>query len=109
MTKLDEIMNGEHEIKKLRIEGDTIGFDTEQDNNWNLTPRDIENIIYNLQRTNQKLKTELELRIDNNNYLENIFENIEKYILELKQNAPEEQALDKILNIMQGDADGFNK
>ena len=50
MSELDEIMNGKHEMRGFRIDGDTIGFDTPKHCNWNLNPRDIEYIIYNLQR-----------------------------------------------------------
>ena len=50
MNELDEIMNGKQEMIGFRIEGDTIGFDTLKSANWNLSPRDIENIIYTLQQ-----------------------------------------------------------
>ena len=50
MNELDEIMNGKQEMRGFRIEGDTIGFDTLKSANWNLSPRDIENIIYTLQQ-----------------------------------------------------------
>jgi len=53
-----------------------------------------------IEQENKKLKAELELRIDNNNYLSEKLEDIEKYVLELKQNAPDEKALDKILEII---------
>jgi hypothetical protein len=43
-------MNGKREMRGLRIEGYTIAFDTEKNHDWNFTPRDIEYIIYNLQR-----------------------------------------------------------
>ena len=55
MSELDEIMEGKHEIKHLHIEGDTIVFETELNNyTWNLTPRDIEIIIYCLQNQLQQ-------------------------------------------------------
>lgn len=58
MSELDEIMEGKHEIKHLHIEEDTIAFETELDNHtWNLTPRDIEIIIYCLQRELQQKET----------------------------------------------------
>lgn len=57
-------------------------------------------IKQDLIKENKQLKAELELRIENNNYLEEKLENIEKYVLKLKQNAPDEQALDKILEII---------
>lgn len=56
--EIKEIMNGNREIKHLRIEGETLGFDTQFHNNWNFTPRDIEQIIYTLQQENQQLKDE---------------------------------------------------
>lgn len=49
MNEINKILNGERKLKKLRIEGDTIGFDTEISSNWNFMPRDIEYIIENLQ------------------------------------------------------------
>jgi hypothetical protein len=61
MSELDEIMEGKHKIKHLHIEGDTIAFNTELDNyNWNLTPRDIEIIIYCLQNELDKYKEVLD-------------------------------------------------
>jgi hypothetical protein len=61
MSELDEIMEGKHEIKHLHIEGDTIAFETELDNHtWNLSPRDIEIIIYCLQKENNKQKEVLD-------------------------------------------------
>ena len=57
MSELDEIMEGKHEIKHLHIEGDTIAFETELNSHaWNLSPRDIEIIIYCLQKENNKQK-----------------------------------------------------
>lgn len=61
MSELDEIMEGKHEIKHLHIEGDTIAFETELDSHiWNLSPRDIEIIIYCLQKENNKQKEVLD-------------------------------------------------
>ena len=60
--EIEKIMNGEREMRGLRIEGDTIGFDTEKHGNWNFQPRDIEYIIYNLQRENKKLRIEISAR-----------------------------------------------
>lgn len=66
MRELDEIMNGKHEIKHLHIDGDTIAFETELDNyTWNLTPRDIEMIIYNLQ---ERIKETIEYCENNREY-----------------------------------------
>lgn len=61
MSELDEIMEGKHKIKHLHIEGDTIAFETELDSHtWNLSPRDIEIIIYCLQKENNKQKEVLD-------------------------------------------------
>ena len=61
MSELDEIMEGKHEIKHLHIEGDTIAFETELNSHtWNLSPRDIEIIIYCLQKENNKQKEVLD-------------------------------------------------
>ena len=50
MKELDEIMKGKIKLKHFNIDNDTISFQTELDNYmWNLTPRDIEIIISNLQ------------------------------------------------------------
>lgn len=50
MSELEEIMKGKIKLKHFNIDNDTISFQTELDNyTWNLTPRDIEIIIYNLQ------------------------------------------------------------
>ena len=80
MSELDEIMEGIHEIKHLYIEGDTLAFETEMNNHtWNLTPRDIEIIIYCLQNENKKLNNII-------NKLEDFIEKeIEIYTLELKE------------------------
>ena len=70
MNELEEIMNGKREMRCFRIEGDTIGFDTLRSANWNLTPRDIETIIYTLQED----KNNLQSKIDKvNQYLEEHF------------------------------------
>lgn len=72
MSELDEIMEGKHEIKHLHIEGDTIAFETELNNHtWNLTPRDIEIIIYCLQQENKQLKEQLEY-LRSNEYLNQV-------------------------------------
>lgn len=60
MSELDEIMNGKQEMRGFRIEGDTIGFDTQKHANWNLSPRDIENIIYTLQQELDQYKNNWE-------------------------------------------------
>lgn len=56
MSELDEIMDGKYEMRGFRIEGDTIGFDTPQSCGWNLSPRDIEIIIYTLQKEIERYK-----------------------------------------------------
>ena len=56
MSELDEIMDGKYEMRGFRIEGDTIGFDTPQNHGWNLSPRDIEIIIYTLQQELERYK-----------------------------------------------------
>ena len=62
MKELEEIMKGKIKLKHFNIDNDTISFQTELDNyTWNLTPRDIEIIIYNLQEEIERLKGELEL------------------------------------------------
>jgi hypothetical protein len=60
MSELDEIMNGKIEMRGFRVEGDTIGFDTQKHANWNLNPRDIENIIYTLQQELDQYKNNWE-------------------------------------------------
>ncbi len=74
MNELEEIMNGKHEIKHLRIDNDTLTFNTELNNyDWNLTARDIEMIIY----TFQKDKNQLQNLIDKttNYYLKTLAKN----------------------------------
>lgn len=57
MNELEEIMNGKHEIKHLRIDNDTLTFNTELNNyDWSLTARDIEMIIYTLQEDKNRLQ-----------------------------------------------------
>lgn len=71
MNELEEIMNGKHEIKHLRIDDDTLSFNTELDNyDWNLTPRDIEMIIYTLQEDKNNLQSKIDKAIE---YIENHF------------------------------------
>lgn len=61
MKELDEIMEGKHKINHLQIDGDTLAFNTELDNyTWNLSPRDIEIIIYCLQNEKDKYKIVLD-------------------------------------------------
>ena len=60
MNELEEIMNGKHEIKHLKIDNDTLAFNTELNNyDWNLTPRDIEMIIYTLQKDKNNLQSKI--------------------------------------------------
>ena len=61
MNELEEIMNGKHKIKHLKIDNDTLSFNTELDNyDWNLTPRDIEIIIYTLQEDKNNLQSKID-------------------------------------------------
>ena len=61
MNELEEIMNGKHEIKHLKIDNDTLTFNTELNNyDWNLTPRDIEMIIYTLQEDKNNLQSKID-------------------------------------------------
>ena len=65
MNELEEIMNGKHEIKHLKIDNDTLSFNTELDNyDWNLTPRDIEMIIYTLQEDKNNLQSKIDKAIE---------------------------------------------
>ena len=56
MNEIKEIMNGNIKIFNMRIEGETIGFDTPYNSNWNFMPRDFEQIIDTLQQENTQLK-----------------------------------------------------
>ena len=56
MNEIKEIMNGNIKIFNMRIEGETIGFDTPYNSNWNFIPRDFEQIIDTLQQENARLK-----------------------------------------------------
>ena len=56
MNEIKEIMNGNIKIFNMRIEGETIGFDTPYNSNWNFMPRDFEQIIDTLQQENARLK-----------------------------------------------------
>lgn len=65
MNELEEIMNGKHEIKHLKIDNDTSSFNTELDNyDWNLTTRDIEMIIYTLQEDKNNLQSKIDKAIE---------------------------------------------
>lgn len=65
MNELEEIMNGKHEIKHLKIDNDTLTFNTELNNyDWNLTPRDIEMIIYTLQEDKNNLQSKIDKAIE---------------------------------------------
>ena len=59
MNEIKEIMNGNIKIFNMRIEGETIGFDTPYDSNWNFIPRDFEQIIDTLQQENTQLKDKI--------------------------------------------------
>ena len=55
MNEIKEIMNGNIKIFNMRIEGETIGFDTPYNSNWNFMARDFEQIIDTLQQENARL------------------------------------------------------
>ena len=59
MNEIKEIMNGNIKIFNMRIEGETIGFDTPYNSNWNFMPRDFEQIIDTLQQENTQLKDKI--------------------------------------------------
>lgn len=59
MNEIKEIMNGNIKIFNMRIEGETIGFDTPYNSNWNFMPRDFEQIIDTLQQENARLKDKI--------------------------------------------------
>ena len=59
MNEIKEIMNGNIKIFNMRIEGETIGFDTPYNSNWNFMVRDFEQIIDTLQQENARLKDKL--------------------------------------------------
>ena len=59
MNEIKEIMNGNIKILNMRIEGETIGFDTPYNSNWNCMVRDVEQIIDTLQQENARLKDKL--------------------------------------------------
>ena len=56
MNEIEEIMNGNIKIFNMRIEGETIGFDTPYNSNWNFMARDFEQIIDTFQQENTQLK-----------------------------------------------------
>ena len=59
MNEIKEIMNGNIKIFNMRIEGETISFDTPYNSNWNFMARDFEQIIDTLQQENARLKEKL--------------------------------------------------
>ena len=59
VNEIKEIMNGNIKIFNMRIEGETIGFDTPYNSNWNFIPRDFEQIIDTLQQENTQLKDKI--------------------------------------------------
>ena len=63
MKEIKEIMNGKIKIFNMRIEGETIGFDTPYNSNWNFMPRDFEQIIDTLQQENARLKDKIDMAI----------------------------------------------
>ena len=56
MNEIKEIMNGNVKVFNMRIEGETIAFDTPYNSNWNFMPRDFEQIIDTLQQENEEYK-----------------------------------------------------
>lgn len=88
MNELEKIMNGKQEMRGFRIEGDTIGFDTLKSANWNLTPRDIETIIYTLQEDKNNLQSKIDKAIEFINSKHNWYgdeeEDNEDYLFELE-------------------------
>ena len=56
LDEIKEIMNGNIKIFNMRVEGETISFDTPYNSNWNFMPRDFEQIIDTLQQENTQLK-----------------------------------------------------
>lgn len=76
MNEIKEIMNGNIKIFNMRIEGETIGFDTPYNSNWNFMARDFEQIIDTLQQENALLKDKIEKVIDyaNSDEFEQLFE-----------------------------------
>ena len=56
MNEIKEIMNGNIKIFNMRVEGETIGFDTPYNSNWNFMASDFEQIINTLQQENSRLK-----------------------------------------------------
>lgn len=59
VNEIKEIMNGNVKVFNMRIEGETIGFDTPYNSNWNFMARDFEQIIDTLQQENARLKDKL--------------------------------------------------
>ena len=72
MNEIKEIMNGNIKIFNIRIEGETIGFDTPYNSNWNFMPRDFEQITDTLQQENARLKDKIEKVIEYVNHYESI-------------------------------------
>ena len=78
MNEIKEIMNGNIKIFNMRIEGETIGFDTPYNSNWNFMARDFEQIIDTLQQENARLK---EMLIQNGAKQKMLLEDINKYAI----------------------------
>ena len=78
MNEIKEIMNGNIKIFNMRIEGETIGFDTPYNSNWNFMARDFEQIIDTLQQENARLK---EMLIQNGVKQKMLLEDINKYAI----------------------------
>ena len=108
MNEIKEIMNGNIKIFNMRIEGETIGFDTPYNSNWNFMPRDFEQIIDTLQQENARLKDKLkdiEKILDADCCVENIYQamcqylNIHDFELDLEDYLKENQAIIKNIKI----------
>ena len=78
VNEIKEIMNGNIKIFNMRIEGETIGFDTPYNSNWNFMARDFEQIIDTLQQENARLK---EMLIQNGVKQKMLLEDINKYAI----------------------------
>ena len=64
MNEIKEIMNGNVKVFNVRIEGETIAFDTPYNSNWNFMARDFEQIIDTLQQENARLKDKNKKALD---------------------------------------------
>ena len=97
VNEIKEIMNGNIKIFNMRIEGETIGFDTPYNSNWNFMARDFEQIIDTLQQENARLK---EMLIQNGVKQKMLLEDINKYAIGVIDNyLKEKQAIIKNIKI----------